>query len=645
MISPPSPEEILEKFLFKVMSEEEATRFSNLKEVLVACEEAEPKWQAVYALSVHLFLIAHLSPTAEFNGYTEQQRAQISDSKYISDIWKRSWESKKIDIDGAPFFLASLMLGQFCCWKGQEDQREDQMDAGKGFLKLAMTTSEEGKGHPFVAYGRLLAANTLKPIFLKEANHKAAVEAMTKVAEGLPTEEIFSQLDELADIWLHHCESIPVEQYTEYTDIYLMFEKYIPEGSAEAQWVDLLDRVASIATIAEELTKEASQRCREVSSIQTEEASQRCLESQSLREAKNSEDFWAWKFGYIVGRLTTRVSKEILMDMCNPRLMGHGDWPIGAVAASLIAGCASDKWDYYWTMWICRSGDSGLDLTDVSPTSGLYWAMRMGFDEAIRREATAAVSPIPSIKKVEDIVTSSAIRHIRHDEITTKKFDEMGETLGSVPPLLNEILRRLGSLPPSPEEIRQWLEDSLSPEIFTRLPLEVQDYLVKAERAFQGKTNLADSKLDFVRAVEAMLDSFFIHPMQHYYGKHGKQWPYKNMGLRDWGELFCKVARTYTQFSNVNLDEPNIHLFFKKFCPKADNKKLTELGEALQEVQRLRSGSAHFQHHTEFMLQKEEQQLEGLREMVLGLKGPSVIRQMFELFSPPTPTTGQESKP
>ncbi len=201
MAFPTSPEETLKYFLFKVMSEEDATRFMSLKEVLAVCEEQEPKWQAVYALCVHFYVTNRHRNNMEFQDYINQQVAEINNIENPMAILNNV-TPKLSGHESYWSLLFWLYLGQFGIFTNQEKESEE-------FLKDAISKEMDSKRYPFIGYGKLMAANALIPILMKESNYEVAVGAMIKVAECLPREDVFSQLDELTSDWLAFCESIP----------------------------------------------------------------------------------------------------------------------------------------------------------------------------------------------------------------------------------------------------------------------------------------------------------------------------------------------------------------------------------------------------------------------------------------------------
>lgn len=604
MAFPTTPEETLKYYLFKVMSEEDATRFMSFKEALPACEAQEPKWQAVYALCVHLHVIGRFSDLAEF---TYQQECQITQEQ-VNQTVRKFLDSFSKSKEQHGLFLILLLYSQYVfCLKKEDEQAK--IDLIKQVIEFEIST----EGYPFVGYGKLLAANMLIPILMKESNHKTAVEAMAKVAECLPNKEVFEQISELVGSWLRQCEAIPLHEYTRQPG-----EMIGNCPKVEGRLVDLLDAVANVVEICP-------------MRLGDDDVERLLVEESSLEKApKESAEYWTWELGYVLGRLSNIdvVVRRNLLDLCAWGDIGQN---ANVVASLLFNYEGSRNWkhanDVMRGMALFRSAgqDSpAINLQDVPPTNPLYWAMRIGFADGIREKIVAIVpqsSPIQKLEKIETI-TSSAFQW------QIKGFEEMRV-------LLQGMTDRL---PPSPEDIETYLLETLD-DTFDRLPLPVRDHLKQAELDFKSGIHQSNARVEFVKTVEAALDCLFTSPLRSYYKQYKLGWPFTESlpnetnpeyGIRKWGEQFCKLAQPMSQQLG-NINQPGINRFLKDHYPNLNYCELEGLGKSLQDVQKLRGGSAHYQ--SQFPLNKEIEQLKELRKMVLGLEGhPSIIKQMVELF-------------
>lgn len=602
MAFPTAPQETLKYFLFKVMSEEDATRFMSLKEVLAACEEENPKWQAVYALSVHLHAIGRFRQTAEFSNYLTQQKFTEIHHGLYSEALSRSTD-RYLGKEPWMHWLWELLITQLAY---SEYKSTDVME----MFASVLSHDVNAQGRPFVAYGKLMAGNTLMPLYLVEANYKAAVEAMTKVAECLPTEDVFTQLDQLVDHWVFQCENIPVQEYSIEQD---KMNGHCPE--VEGRLVDLLDSVASAVGTCH-------------NSLGDEEVSQLLLATDlGLGKAgKTSSEYWAWKFGHVLGRLShrDRIVHQNLLALCCWGDIGNN---APAIASLLLSREVSTDWqqahEYMRGMAMFRSSaehGTNVDLSNVSPTSRLYWAMRIGFADAMLEKTVAVVLQAPLTVKDLQIGTTLTYADLTQLEI------------------LNQIKKKLDRLPPSLEEIETYLLETLD-DTFDGLPLQVRDHLKQAELDFRNGTRQSNAKVEFVKTVEAALDCLFVSPIRSYYKQSKLEWPFTELlpngtkpeyGIRKWGEHFCKLAQPISQQLG-NINQPGITRFLKENYPDLNYCELEGLGKSLQDVQKLRGSSGHYQ--SQFPLNKEIAQLKELRNMVLGLNGgPSIIKQMVELF-------------
>ncbi|MDO8636010.1 MAG: hypothetical protein Q7R34_07165, partial [Dehalococcoidia bacterium] len=682
MAFPTTPEETLKYYLFKVMSEEDATRFMSLKEVLAACEEEKPKWQAVYALSVHLHVLGISQARPEFRDYVEKRMVELESCIELHrEITRILPTSLKDAVDKAVATMDSMNLASiYCAWaslitEGKLDREKERLlqfliplcraidraikpfrdemrrylagikdtkkldtieplrdkiskdefqyepwwqflyslldeqssafsrvfglnksdtsDAGIQLQKEIISDEIDAERYPFVGYAKLMAANTLIPILLKQNDYEAAIGAMTKVVECLPTEEVFLKLEELVDKWLNFCETSPLE-----TD--------------EFQWVGLIDRVSTIAEIAREMP---------------DESIDRCFEAKSLAAAdKYSEDFWAWKFGYIVGRLALAVhltlqKGEIPLGVYYQDI-ARGDWLNGYVVASLLFGC--DPAANYFPMWLPARGHQCL--TEVAPTNGLYWAMRVGFADAVRGKSLAIVLPVPLALKepqIGTVLTYADLRQLKDHETLNTKWDTLSKQIELLPALVAEQHKAMFAWP---QDMEPLLQEALTVSIFASLPLPVRELLKDSEAYYRSKNRPWGPNMALPQAVEETLNYFFIAPLTRYYGE---KWVQTNfVGYRTqaskWGAYFLRLCSDRRCRKSTM---PDITPFFSKHVPSLDYNMLFVLGQSLKEAAERKNILGHSGNSDKYRAFIE------LRELaIVSKKRPSVLQQIVELF-------------
>ncbi len=635
MAFPNTPEETLKYFLFKVMSEEDATRFMSLKEVLAACEEAGPKWQAIYSLSVYLYVIGYFKDTAKLGTYIDQPITKIEDNKYIGQILGSLFKNKEPE-EPWSLFLGMLMYGQFFF-------SIENMNQSKAVLKLVTddiflqsyrtqapiecpasnTTCPMGfveesintQAYPFINYGKLLSGLTLSNIFLKEGNHKAAIEAMAKVAECLPTEDVFSQLANLIDICLHRCENIQVELYSNPETC--EFSK----DSPEELWAALFDSLSAIAALCPVYDLDV--------------VPYSCNQKSSLADMnKAAKDYWAWKFGYIAGQLARipHASEFVYYAAAN----GFDEYrPYAVTVQSLLDGNYHEN---AFGIWLGLAGQGrdelDMDLSAASPASQTYWAMRVGFADSMREKSVAAVQQSPSsIEKLDQIQTaveSSGLRLVRHEQNTTKehetlntKLDTFLEVLKLLPDQAAEQYKAMISWP---QDMEPLLQEALTAVTFASLPSPVQESLKDAEAYYRSKYRPWAPNMALPQAIEETLNLFFITSLTRYYGE---KWVQANFaGYRTqaskWGAYFLRLCSDRRCSKPT---QPDITPFFGKRFPSLDYDALSILGQSLMEAAERKNVLGHFGNKD-----KNRAFLE-LRELAIVSKDhPSIIKQMVELF-------------
>ncbi len=388
-----------------------------------------------------------------------------------------------------------------------------------------------------------------------------------------------------------------------------------PKGSPQKQWAEFLDSVSAIAGLCPVGDWDV--------------IPDSCVNKSSLRDInRDLKDFWAWKFGYVAGKLA-RIPvavESVGWSACT----GVDDYrPYAAIVQSVLDSNPDGSYSSFST-WLGLAGqgrdEPDMDLSTASPAGQTYWAMRVGFADGMLNKAVAIVPLTGSVEK--DILSSIGVRQVKHDLIMNEKLDEM---------IQNQRILMARSQP-SLEEIETYLLETLN-DTFDRLQLQVRDHLKQAELDFKSGIRQSNARVEFVKTVEAALDCLFISHLRSYYQQCKLGWPFmapssigtKNeYGIRQWGEHFCKLAQPMSQQLG-NINQPGINRFLKENYPKLNYCELEGLGKSLQDVQKLRGGSAH--HQNEFPLNKEIEQLKELRKLVLGLGGrPSIIKQIVELF-------------
>ena len=609
MAFPTTPEETLKYFLApKVIGEEDSTRFMSFEEALVACEEEEAMWQAVYALSVHLHAIGRFRQTAEFSNYLTQQKFTEIHHGLYSEALSRSTD-RYLGKEPWMHWLWELLITQLAY---SECKSTDVME----MLASVLSDDVNAQGRPFVAYGKLMAGNTLTPLYMGEANYKAAVEAMTKVAECLPTEDVFTQLDQLVDHWVFQCENIPVQEYS------IEQDKMIGDcPEVEGKLVDLLDSVASAVGTCH-------------NSLGDEEVSQLLIATDlGLGKAgKTSSEYWAWKFGHVLGRLShrDRIVHQNLLALCCWGDIGN---IAPAIASLLLSREVSTDWqqahEYMRGMAMFRSiaeHGTNVDLSDVSPTSRLYWAMRIGFVDAMREKAIAIVPQAPITVKdtlIGTALTYSDLRQLKDHEAHNSKLDTVLEVLKLLPDQAAEQYKAMFAWP---QDMEPFLQESLTAEIIAALPPPIVELMKDAEAYYRSKIRPWSPNMSLSTALEETLNYFFIERLETHYGKtwvQQKFYGYKTQ-LSKWGTYFLRLCSDRRCDKST---QPDITPFLGKWFPSLDYDMLNVLGQSLKEAAERKNILGHSGNKD-----KNRAFIE-LRDLAIVSKHrPPIIKQMVELF-------------
>ncbi|MBA7471956.1 hypothetical protein ES707_07268 [subsurface metagenome] len=209
------------------------------------------------------------------------------------------------------------------------------------------------------------------------------------------------------------------------------------------------------------------------------------------------------------------------------------------------------------------------------------------------------------------------------------------------------IKQLLERLPPSNIEISHSLEKKLG-AVWKELPVEVRECLIEAEIYYSSKLSKAFAIICFHEAVEASLNHCIKRPLIKSLRKRDnkqialcisqeQKLQYMSIGqlekiqVRQWGKA---LEMLYTAKGSVVLGTQDLREFLKEHLGEQRLPDLSRLAHSLQRVQDYRGGSAHFQEPTSRSYNEEKQNLEQIRNLVLGKEQDSVIAQIFQLLAP-----------
>lgn len=373
-----------------------------------------------------------------------------------------------------------------------------------------------------------------------------------------------------------------------------------------------------------------------------------------------SAQFIAWKFGNLVGRFvlsilgthgglfksTTQLGMSVT-DHYVETVVQTGEeweqevyWPLIAALALAAEHEPHRDWHQararYMCMWMVSRNSPGEAIHEIGPESDLYWSARIGFaDKMLEAAEEHCLVPshrgelVPPDIDSKDMLTPMALRLMRIEHLMMAGFDDLG-----------------GRLPTSTSQARATIERMLG-QTAKDLPSDVMSHLIKAEKYFGTEVNDPDAIVGFARAVESCVKHCVVEPLISYLKelKEGfirvpaVQSPtservsldgLQKLPLWRWADLLDELsapvrndfgglaAKPWREFLTVHLGQQTL----PHFGP---------LAKSLREVQKLRGGSAHSE-YAESQYERKRRDLDALRNLVLGIGGPSVISEVFRLL-------------
>lgn len=627
--------------------------FLNLDNAITAVKQAQPFWQAPFAIGLWaLPLLYHYETNSpgklevlyhfptEIDSIDSQEKKVLlasvsmvfalsfeihtkSKDMAVSDLIGSVLEPLEarynslsaevsgyelIDVDAHTLFHIRFALGVLLLLKGDEERATRilrEMVATKT-EKRGPTWSSKGLEHFDVAETKALAVIVLYGFYAERQEYNTALylltEALTSNARGFYSESLLVSISSLLESFAKKCERL----------------------NDMIQWVGLFDRAAGIIEI-----------CGEADTVG--DLPSNCIVA--------SPQFLAWKFGQLVARFAIQnssYSKQLLPSDYGTavdsilREGGYGsDWGNGTVVTSLL--CEYDEhhdWQIlrqqYLSMWESLSRYQWLSLPEAGTGTDLYWAMRIGFADQI----------LGTIEQITAIPPQSEPLPIIRDIEMTK---EIASTIDLRQQKLQKILEE--RLPLGKREVRQQLQQRLF-SVWSKLPAKVVDTLVKAEDYYRTGVNTDDAKVWFNKATEASLSCCLMEPLVSFLQKRDDKriaicFPHprgverktsselRKLALWEWSKVFEILSLPVRQ-NLASLGAEDLKHFMKEHFGELPLQAFRELSHSLQDFCEYRKDSAH-SHPSRY--EEEVQELEQMRELVLGTKRPSIITQIFQLFA------------
>lgn len=622
-ISPEMRESVKTSLSF-FMGEEETERFLDLSYPLTLLKRGQTSWQALVSIGVH---IANLYSF----GKAEAEKAILKDitdysleplEASIESLTPKSGEQAAIENERARLlFHNRFALGFLMLAKGKKDYAKKILHE-MAATKLSVRGNEFRSGPGIVnwtrdiAQGKWLSAFYLMAEYRRQEDYQELLFLMTEAAAcNSPDTDMVYFASVPLDLWVARCEKEDDSRELDFPDM---------------NWLDVFAAAADILSVCQKSD------------------SSNVLPNECKKE---SPQFLAWKFGQIVGRFAyndirwredplVKLSdiKDFISDQYEDEPF-YKMWHImGVVATFLSEYDLKRDWrklrEHYIEMWKGAYTYRGTSLSEISPESDLYWAMRIGFADKILElmqqvETKVQVQPalpnlLRDVESIKEIVSAMAL-HQRVDH--------------------ERIIKRL---PESTKEIQCELEGKLG-SVWRELPSKVVNPLVKAEKYYRTGVNDDDAKVWFNKSVEASLNFYMVRPLLSFLQKRGHEEiniclpspsglregrPYQKrigkLALWEWGAvletLINPSGKTLSDLGNSKFRE-----FMKTHLGGSRFPDFRSLSESLRTISSLKGSSSHYK-DADSRYESEKSGLERMRNLVLGINGPSVIVQIFQLL-------------
>ena len=327
---------------------------------------------------------------------------------------------------------------------------------------------------------------------------------------------------------------------------------------------------------------------------------------ESLGECPSeTRQFWAWFYGRTVGLL--KIEHPYLTDALLYEL-DASDWVEGWAAASLLVEEHSDWMAHRRTcMTLYSASDTDYkgarpwnarQPPHMSPSSDLYWAMRVGYCDTHIESGLSSAEPSTTdlgekLERIEQIVSSGGLRQIRLQQEVKQGFASLMRAT------------------PTGESARKILEADIGHEMLDSLPTAIVEHLVAAWLArLQGRPD--DARVATVKAIEAVFTRLIrprLHDVNsklqiHITRPNGTQWtcPVGRMSriqLAEWAAILPDLVRRKGE-------NRKLRNAFSQAFQSIDWKLLGRCEVPLREAANARGQSAHDADRESYDLALEE---------------------------------------
>ena len=382
----PELEKSIKDALSAFMGEDEAEHYMNFDYATSLVKQLQPPWQALVSVGVHVAeAYAHQETNDEKLILHELVGQALRPVETLfASLLRKSGEELLESEQARLLFHTRFGLGFLLLAKGDKTR-------SKGILHDMAATKVSVRGHSYygegpgilsctndVRQGKLRVAFDLLPEY---ARQKDCVEILYLVTEALACAPWATYILDILPVIIDYC-------VTEY-------EKEDYDGPG-LEWLHLFVEAAELLSLCEEYDSSGS-------------APNECKEE--------SPQYLAWKIGQIAGRLAARWPDDPFGEFQDFKSAIEEDFQfergeektrqtLMAILALLREYDPGRDWqkmrDQCLSIWRLSDIYSGMPLSEIGPCQDLYWAMRIGFADALMKHP----APLLGTKDVDSTVES-----------------------------------------------------------------------------------------------------------------------------------------------------------------------------------------------------------------------------------------------
>ncbi|GEM_PF-2036576 len=244
-------------------------------------------------------------------------------------------------------------------------------------------------------------------------------------------------------------------------------------------------------------------------------------------------------------------------------------------------------------------------------------------------EPTEVSSILEELETVKNIVSAAHLRQLRQESKLTSLLE------GNI------------SIPTGLDNVKQELAARMG-DVWKELHMATVDKLVDAEAYYNTGVNRDLAKLRLTQAVESVLSASLKAPLCEFIRKSSnksmsfrfsqprgienfREGRVKKLSFGEWADIFEGLGEKRQGLVALSRDE--FGDFLTNQYGDSSIANVRQLAGTLREIGKRRGGAAHYQ-EVEIGHEQEAQDLDRLRELILGSDNNSVIKDIVQIFRP-----------